>query len=91
MRQLAVFDTNVFVSYLLPSKKITAVKLAVAKIFDEDVTPVYSEATMREYIRVLHYDKFNFPQNRINELLSFILHKGLCVTPASDYVGCYEF
>ena len=84
MSELVVFDTNVFVSYLLPTKKITAVKLAVARIFDKTAAPVYSSATIAEYVRVLHYDKFAFPPERIKELLTFLLQNGLYVNPASS-------
>ena len=86
MSCLVVYDTNVLVSYLLPSTKVSAVKIAVAQIFDKQTTPVFSHDTMAEYIKVLHYDKFDFLPSEINELLVFILCNGLYVNPAPSSV-----
>ena len=49
MSHLVVFDTNVLVSYLLPTKKITAVKRAIGTIVDKIAVPVYSNDIMEEY------------------------------------------
>lgn len=81
MRELVVFDTNVFVSYLLPSKQISAVKLAVDKIFDKSAIPVFSMATMSEYEGVLSRKKFGFSSEEIFTLLDFVCENGQCVKP----------
>ena len=60
MSELVVYDTNIFVSYLLPSKHISAVKLAVDRLFDGCSIPVFSDEIIAEYDKVLHYAKFNF-------------------------------
>ena len=86
MSDLVVFDTNVFVSYLLPTKKITAVHLAVERIFDGKAIPVYSEAIMEEYNRVLHYKRLKFPLPRVCSFLQSIIDNGYYVNPAGTTV-----
>ena len=86
MSHLVVFDTNVFVSYLLPSKKITAVKLAVARIFDGVAILVYSDAIMAEYNRVLHYTRLKFPLPRVSCFLQSIIDNGYLVNPTNTSV-----
>ena len=81
MRELVVYDTNTFVSYLLSSKKTSAVCIAVASIFDETAVPVFSDETMAEYVRVLNYEKFDFLPEQINDLLDFVRSNGLYVVP----------
>ena len=81
MSDLVVFDTNVFVSYLLPTKKITAVHLAVERIFDGKAIPVYSDAIMEEYNRVLHYKRLKFPLPRVCSFLQSIIDNGYFVNP----------
>ena len=81
MSELVVFDTNVFVSYLLPSKKMTAVKLVVNKIGDETVVPVFSDAIMAEYEDVLNRAKFCFPRYKVHALLDLVRRNGRCVIP----------
>ena len=82
MNHLVVFDTNVFVSYLLPSKKITAVHLAVERIFDGKAIPVYSDAIMAEYNRVLYYPRLKFLLPRVCSFLQSIIDNGYFVNPA---------
>ena len=82
MNELVVFDTNVFVSYLLPPKeRLTAVKIVVNKILDGTAVPVYSDATMAEYVAVLGRTKFHFSHEEVFELLSLIRDKGIYVEP----------
>ena len=81
MSCLVVFDTNVFVSYFLPSKKITAVKLAVNQISSGIAIPVFSSPIMAEYERDLHYKKFCFSDGEIRTLLGLVLKNGLYVVP----------
>lgn len=49
MSHLVVFDTNVLVSYLLPTKKLTAVKQAIGTMVDKIAVPIYSDDIMEEY------------------------------------------
>ena len=81
MSHLVVFDTNVFVSYLFPTKKISPIKIAVNQISMGDAIPVYSSPIMAEYERVLHYKKFKFSEKNIHALLELVLKNGLYVVP----------
>lgn len=81
MSELVVFDTNVFVSYLLPSKKMSAVKLVVNKIGDETAILVFSDAIMAEYEDVLNRAKFCFPHDEVRALLDLVRRNGRCVIP----------
>ena len=86
MNHLVVFDTNVFVSYLLPTKKITAVHLAVERMFDGKAIPVYSDAIMAEYNRVLRYTRLKFPPPKVRSFLQSIIDNGYFVPPAPTAV-----
>lgn len=79
MSELVVFDTNVFVSYLLKANKVTPITLAVDTIFDGSSVPVYADAILAEYDRVLHYTKFNFTDEKIHTLISLVRTKGFYV------------
>ena len=82
MNELVVFDTNVFVSYLLPPKgRLTAVKIVVNKILNGTAIPVYSDATMAEYTEVLSRTKFHFSREEVSKMLSLICDKGVYVEP----------
>ena len=81
MSHLVVFDTNVFVSYLFPTKRISPIKIAVNQISMGDAIPVYSSPIMAEYERVLHYKKFKFSEKNIHVLLDLVLRNGLYVLP----------
>ena len=87
MSELVVFDTNVFVSYLLiKTNKTTPIALAVDTIFDGRAIPVYTDPIIAEYDRVMHYAKFNFTYEKIYGLLSLVRTKGVCVEPISTDV-----
>lgn len=81
MSDLVVFDTNVFVSYFLPSKRISAVKLSVVQITKGSAVPVFSDAIISEYNRVLRYKKFDFPESDIAAFVRFIVRNGFHVVP----------
>ena len=87
MNELVVFDTNVFVSYLLPPVgRLKAVKLAVKRVFDDKAIPVFSDAIMHEYTDVLGRPKFHFPHDKVYALLSLVQYKGVCIDPLSTNV-----
>ena len=86
MSELVVFDTNIFVSYLFPSKKMTAVRIVVGRIFEEKAIPVFSDDIITEYEGVLHRRKFNFSHSEIRTLLDFILTNGRYVVPLPTQV-----
>ena len=87
MSELAVFDTNVLVSYFWTSKKTTAVQVAVDKILAHKVTPVYSHSIMEEYAEVLNRAVFNFPRHKVRTFLKFIRENGLYVDPLPTTVS----
>ena len=86
MKDLVVYDTNIFVSYFFPSKKVTAVRKAVDRIFDGYAILVFSNEIMEEYERVLHYDKFGFSEDSIPGLLDVIFDTGRYITPIATSV-----
>ena len=86
MNNLVVFDTNVFVSYLLPSKKISAVKTVVGRILTGSAIPVYSNEIMSEYEGVLNRTKFGFSSTKVHALLDSVFEKGFHVTPIETQV-----
>ena len=81
MSELAVFDTNVLISYFWTLTKTTAVQVAVDKILTHKVTPVYSRPIMEEYAEVLNRAVFNFPRHKVRTFLKFIRENGLYVDP----------
>ena len=81
MRPLVVYDTNIFVSYLLSPDKSGTIRTIVEQISQKQTIPVFSNAIMTEYERVLHYRKFRFSHDSIQTMLDFICENGLCVTP----------
>ena len=87
MNELVVFDTNVFVSYLLPpAGRLGAMKLAVKRVFDDKAIPVFSDEIMREYVDVLGRPKFHFPRDVVYTLLSLVRYKGVCIEPLTTHV-----
>ena len=86
MKELVVYDTNIFVSYLFPLKKVTAVRTVVDRMFDGYTIPVFSDEIMAEYERVLHYDKFGFSDDSIRGLLDVIFDTGRYVIPTATRV-----
>ena len=81
MKYLVVFDTNVFVSHFLTPTKTTAVNVIIARVLEQKVIPVYSDATMSEYQEVLGRRKFHFRQDAIFSFLKLIHDTGHYVIP----------
>ena len=81
MKELIVYDTNVFVSYLLSPSKAGSIKTVVDEIFDRKTVCVFCDEIMAEYDKVLHYTKFGFSHNEICTLLDFIRRNGRYVIP----------
>ena len=84
MKYYAVIDTNVLVSALLSSHIDAATVQVVNKMFSEEFIPLYSTEILREYDNVLHRRKFNFSEEAISVLLSFIKQNGVLVYPDSS-------
>lgn len=73
----AVIDTNVLVSALLTHNLGVATAKVLDSIAKGDITCVYNEDILMEYREVLHRPKFNFPERKIDSLLTFITQKGI--------------
>ena len=86
MRELVVFDTNIFVSYFWTLNKPNTIKTVVEQIRAKKVVPVYSDAIMSEYREVFGRQKFHFRQDEVLSFLKLIRDKGLCVTPTPTSV-----
>ncbi len=67
-----ILDTNVLVSALISTKSNTATVEVVKRLFAGEMIPLYSNATIKEYVEVLHRKKFKFDENLINILLAAI-------------------
>ncbi|MBR5950868.1 MAG: putative toxin-antitoxin system toxin component, PIN family [Actinomycetaceae bacterium] len=78
----SVIDTNVLVSALLSQKNDAATVQILGKMIEGEITPIYSAAIMREYREVLFREKFTFPKNMLDNLLSGIEEIGIEVKPA---------
>ena len=86
MRDLVVFDTNIFVSYFWTLNKPNTIKTVVEQIRAKKVVPVYSDAIMAEYREVLGRKKFHFRQDEVFSFLKLIRDKGRWVNPVSTNV-----
>ena len=73
----AVIDTNVLVSALLTHNLGVATAKVLDSIAKGDITCVYNEDILMEYIEVLHRPKFKFPERKVNSLLACITQKGI--------------
>jgi len=78
----AVIDTNVMVSAMLSSHDDAVTVRVVEKLFTGEIIPLYSTEILYEYYDVLHRDKFPFPDDEINSMLSAIKKFGICVDAA---------
>lgn len=79
----AVIDTNVLVSALLSNSEDAATVQVVIRMLGGEITPVYSNAIMDEYCKVLRRKKFGFSSDVVNHLLSALAKFGLLVEPMS--------
>ena len=78
----AVIDTNVMVSAMLTSHDDAATVRVVEKLFTGEIIPLYSTEILDEYYDVLHRNKFPFPDDEINGMLSVIEKYGVRVDAA---------
>ena len=82
MRVYAVFDTNVLVSSLLTKNPSSATARVVNAIYEEKLTPLYTEEIISEYEDVLRRDKFSFSDDAISRILLMIRQYGVSVSPS---------
>jgi len=76
----AVFDTNVLVSSLMTKRDDVATVVLLDYVLDGQIVLLYSNEIIAEYDDVLHREKFNFSDERINAVLEMV-KMGLCLEP----------
>jgi putative PIN family toxin of toxin-antitoxin system len=78
----AVIDTNVIVSALLAQNRSVSAPFTVLKaVFQGIITPVLSDAILKEYSEVLKREKFGFDQKKIELLLEQLKNQSVFVHP----------
>ena len=75
--KLIILDTNVIISAHLTKHDDAATRKVYQAATDEFCWLLYSEDILREYIRVLHYPKFQFDKATIRGILDYIVAHGL--------------
>lgn len=73
----AVIDTNVFVSALLSRHPDSATVQVVSAISENGIRPLYNQEIIDEYWDVLHREKFHFPSEAVDSMISTIQKIGL--------------
>ena len=73
----AVIDTNVLVSALLPSQKVTNTTIILTEVLRGRITPVYNEEILDEYREVLSREKFHIHQIYIDTVINHVINTGL--------------
>lgn len=76
----AVFDTNVLVSSLMSKRNDAATVVLLDYVLDGQIILLYNNEIVAEYEDVLHREKFNFSDERINAVLEMV-KMGLCLEP----------
>jgi putative PIN family toxin of toxin-antitoxin system len=67
-----VFDTNVLVSALLSRRKDSATVQLLNHVLDGQITLLYNDEILDEYIEVLHRSKFNFGKESIEAVIQLV-------------------
>jgi putative PIN family toxin of toxin-antitoxin system len=79
MAFFAVIDTNIIISALLSSHDDAATVQVVAKMFSNELIPLYNNEILNEYHTVLKRKKFSFTPAIVDNMLSFITKCGINV------------
>lgn len=85
----AVIDTNVLVSALLPSQKVSNPTMVLQEVFRGRITPVYNEEILDEYLEVLSRDKFHIHPTNIDIVVNYIKSKGLKLERTKSWEGVF--
>lgn len=85
----AVIDTNVLVSALLPSQKVSNPTMVLREVFRGRITPVYNEEILDEYKEVLSREKFHIHQARIDTVVNHIKNTGLELERTKSWEGVF--
>jgi len=73
----AVIDTNVFVAALLSRHSNSATVLVVDTLMNHGICPLYNQEIINEYHNVLHREKFHFPSESIDAIISTVQKHGI--------------
>lgn len=76
----AVFDTNVLVSSLMSKRDDSPTVVLLDYVLSGKIVLIYSDDIIAEYDDVLHREKFNFSDERINAVLEMV-KTGLLLEP----------
>lgn len=85
----AVIDTNVLVSALLPSQKVTNTTIILTEVLRGRITPVYNEEILDEYREVLSREKFHIHQIYIDTVINHVINTGLKLGRTKSLEGVF--
>lgn len=68
----AVFDTNVLVSALMTTRQDSPTVLLLDYVLDDHIVLLFNDEILSEYDEVLHRDKFDFNDERIQALINLV-------------------
>ena len=85
MKCYAVIDTNVLVSALLKWDSIPG--QVVQQTYAHKIIPVFNDSILQEYEEVLSREKFHFPKETVEFLLSRLKAIGESMTTVESLVG----
>lgn len=85
----AVIDTNVLVSALLPSQKVSNPTMVLREVFKGRIIPVYKEEILDEYKEVLSREKFHIHQALIETVVNHIKTTGLELERTKSWEGVF--
>ena len=85
MKCYAVIDTNVLVSALLKWDSIPG--QVVQQTYAHEIIPVFNDSILQEYEEVLSREKFHFPKETVEFLLSRLKAIGENMTTVESLVG----
>ena len=87
MKCYAVIDTNVLVSALLKWDSIPG--QVVQQTYAHEIIPVFNDSILQEYEEVLSREKFHFPKETVEFLLSRLKAIGESMTTVESLVGYF--
>lgn len=76
-RVYAVIDTNILVSALWTKDPKSPTIKVIDYIFSGRIVPVIHRKVLREYSRVLHYEKFPFSESDIKNVINAFKKNGI--------------
>jgi len=83
----AVIDTNVFVAALLSRHSNSATVFVVDTLMNHGICPLYNQEIINEYHDVLHREKFHFPSESIDAIISTVQKHGI----SSERIASSEY